>query len=81
MQSVPITTKIISLIQFNSIKYVGNLQQVYDFLWIPWLVYWHKLSQICSVCPNHNPVLSTFLICNNSNRTDATRGAGTAYPS
>jgi len=38
----------------------------------------------CSVCRNHNPVLSSFMtyhpVCNKSNRTGATLGAGTAHP-
>jgi hypothetical protein len=40
-------------------------------------------DQICSVCRNHNPVLSSFMtfhrICNQRNTTDATYGSGTAY--
>jgi len=39
----------------------------------------------CSVCHNHNPVLSSFMtyhrVCNKSNTTGATCGSGTAYPS
>ena len=39
----------------------------------------------CSVRRNHNPVLSSFMtyhrVCNKSNRTGATRGTGTTYPS
>jgi len=38
--------------------------------------------RICFVCPNHNPVLSSFMTyhraCNKSNKTGATCGAGTA---
>ena len=40
---------------------------------------------ICSVCSNHNLVLSSFItyrwICNKSNTTDAINRAGTSYPS
>ena len=39
----------------------------------------------CSVCRNHNPVLSSFMtynsVCNKSNRTGAIRGTWTAHPS
>jgi len=45
----------------------------------------HKWSWICSVCRNHNPALSSFMTCyqrcDKSNSTDATSGAGIAYPS
>ena len=46
----------------------------------------HNRSQIlCSVCRNHNPVLSSLVTyqweCNKSNTTGATSGAGTANPS
>jgi len=41
-------------------------------------------SRICSVCSNHNPVLSSFManhrVSNKNNTTDATCGAGTIYP-
>jgi hypothetical protein len=44
-----------------------------------------KWPWICSVCHNNNLVLSSYMtyhrICNNSNMTGATSGAGTAYPS
>ena len=43
----------------------------------------HKWPQICSVCRNHNSVLSSFMIYhrvyNKSNMTDATSGTGTYY--
>ena len=39
----------------------------------------------CFGCLNHNPLLSSFMtfqqVCNKSNTTDATGGAGTTYPS
>ena len=45
----------------------------------------HKWPRKCSVCPNHNRILSSFMayhrVYNNSNTTSVTRGAGTAYPS
>ena len=45
----------------------------------------HKWPCICSICCNHNPVLSSFMtyhwVCNKSNTTCATCGAGTLYPS
>jgi hypothetical protein len=40
--------------------------------------------RVCSVCRNHNPVLSSFMtyhqVCNKSNATDVICGAGTVYP-
>ena len=40
---------------------------------------------ICSVCRNHDPDVSSFMtyhrVYSNSNTTDVTSGAGTAYPS
>jgi len=45
----------------------------------------HKWPQICAVCRNHNPVVSSFMtyqwVCNKSNMTGATCGPGTAHPS
>ena len=45
----------------------------------------HKWPRICSVCRNHNSVLSLFLtyhwFCSNRNTTGVLCGAGTAYPS
>ena len=45
----------------------------------------HKRPRICSVCRNHNPVLSSIityhLVCNKNNTTGATTGKGTVYPS
>ena len=45
----------------------------------------HKWPRICSVCRNHNPVLSSLRtyhkFCNKSNTTGGTCWAGTAYPS
>jgi hypothetical protein len=45
----------------------------------------HKWPWICSICRNHNPVLSSFMtyhrVCNKSNTTGTTCGTGTAYPS
>jgi hypothetical protein len=43
----------------------------------------HKWSMICSDCRSHNPVLSSIItyhhhVCNKSNTTGATSGAGTA---
>jgi hypothetical protein len=44
-----------------------------------------QMTQICSVCRNYNPVLSSFMTyhrdCNKSNTTRATCGAWTADPS
>ena len=44
----------------------------------------HKWPLICSTCRKHFSVLSSFMIyhrvCNKSNTTGATIGAGTAYP-
>jgi len=44
-----------------------------------------KWPRICSVCRNHNSVLSSFMnyhrFCNKSNTTGATSGTATAYPS
>ena len=44
----------------------------------------HKLQPICSICHNHNPVLSSVMtycqLCSKSNKTGATYGAGFAYP-
>ena len=44
-----------------------------------------KWPRICYICRNHNPVISSFMsyysICNKSNTTDASSGAGTAFPS
>ena len=41
--------------------------------------------KICSVCRNHNPVLSSFMtyhrVCNKRNMTGATCGVGIIYPS
>ena len=41
------------------------------------------LKWICSVCCNHNSVLSSFMtyhwVCNKSNTTSVTCGAGTVY--
>jgi hypothetical protein len=41
--------------------------------------------QICSVCLNHNQVISSFMtyhrVCNKSNTMGATCGAGTEHPS
>ena len=46
---------------------------------------WHKWSRICSAFRNQNLVLSSLItyhcICNMSNTTGATCGAGTSYPS
>ena len=43
---------------------------------------YHKWPEICSICPNHNPVLSSFMTyhwaCNKSSTTSATCGSGTA---
>ena len=43
----------------------------------------HKWPRICPVFRNHNPVLSLFIkyhrVCNKSNTTGATCGAGIAY--
>ena len=43
----------------------------------------HKWPRICLICRNHNLVLSSFMtwVCNKSNMTGATCGAGTAYSS
>ena len=45
----------------------------------------HKWPRICSVCRNHNPVLSSFVayhrVYNRSKTTGATCEAGTSYPS
>ena len=45
----------------------------------------HKCLGICSVCRNHNPVMSSSMtyqrVGNNNNRTDATCGAVKTYPS
>ena len=41
----------------------------------------HKLPQSCSVCRNHNPFLSSFLTCNQSNTTGVSSGAETANSS
>jgi hypothetical protein len=45
----------------------------------------HKWPRICFTCRKHFPVISLFMtyhwVCNSSNRTGATSGAGTAYPS
>ena len=45
----------------------------------------HKWPWICSVCRNYNPFLSSLMtfhwVCNKSNMTSATCGAGTVYPS
>jgi len=44
----------------------------------------YNWPRICYVCRSHNPVLSSFMnyhrVCNKSNTTGATSGAGTAYP-
>ena len=44
-----------------------------------------KWPEICSLCRNHNPVLSSFItdhqIFNKSDTTSATSGAGSVYPS
>ena len=44
--------------------------------------YGASVSQICSVCHNSNRILSSFMtyhrVCNKSNTTSATYGAGTA---
>ena len=43
----------------------------------------HKWPSTCRVCRNHNSVLSLFVtfhrVCNKSNTTSATNGAGTGY--
>ena len=43
------------------------------------------MTKTYSVCRNHNPIISSFMtyhmVCNQSNKTAATNGAGTAYPS
>ena len=45
---------------------------------------YHKWPRICSICRKHFPVLSSFMnyhrICNSSNTTSCTVGAGNAYP-
>ena len=45
----------------------------------------HKRPRICSVCRNHNPVISSYMTyhqgSNKSNMIGATCGARTAYPS
>jgi hypothetical protein len=45
----------------------------------------HKWPRICSVCRNHNPVLSSFMtyqqVCNKSKTTRATCDAGTTHSS
>ena len=45
----------------------------------------HKRPRICSVCRNHNPVLSSIityhLVCNKNKTTGVTTGKGTVYPS
>ena len=44
---------------------------------------WHKWPRICSVCRYHNPVLFLVVtyhwVCNKSNATGATSGAGNTY--
>jgi hypothetical protein len=44
-----------------------------------------QMTQICSVCRNYNPILSSFMVyhrdCNKSSTTHATYGAWAAYPS
>ena len=46
------------------------------------LSFFPMITDICSVCRNHNPVLYSFMayhqICNNNKRTGVTCGAGTA---
>jgi len=48
------------------------------------LVKRYKWPRICSVCSNHNPVLSSFMtyhrICHKSNTMNVTLREGTAYP-
>ena len=45
----------------------------------------HTWARICSVCRNHNQVLSSFMTCHwvciKSRTTGTTSGTGTAYPS
>ena len=44
----------------------------------------HKSPPICSVCRNHNPIISSFRtyhrVCNKNNTTGATCRSGTDYP-
>ena len=66
--------------------FTSKLCAVATVTWLTAMEYLcHKWPRICSVCRNHSPVLSSFMIshrvCNKSNSTGATCGAGTAYPS
>jgi len=50
-----------------------------------WLTDTEYVSRICSTCRKHFPVLSSVMpyhrVCNWSNTTGVTSGAGIAYPS
>ena len=68
---------------FHSIFFFFCCCQLYTMTWFTITEHLcHKWPQICSVCHNHNPVLSSFMtyhwICNKCNTTGATSGAGTA---
>jgi hypothetical protein len=56
---------------------------VHKYLWLEYMRY--KWPRICCTCRKHFPVLSSFMtyhrVCNYINKTGATSGAGTAYPS
>ena len=52
--------------------------------WLTITLYLCHILQICSVCRNHNLVLSSFVtyhqVCDKSSVTGTTCGARTAYP-
>ena len=73
---------------FLEIRLNHNIESFTDatMTWLTVMEYLcHKWSRICSICRNHNLVLSSLItyhwICNKSNTTGAACGAGTAYPS
>jgi hypothetical protein len=70
-------------------KFYGRHHESFTVATMTWLTIMenpcHKIPRKCSTCRKHFPVLSSFMtyirICNQTNTTGATSGAGTAYPS
>ena len=86
-RGLPVAMKLLN--QRSIVKLKPSLRQFYghhhDLFLIVTEYLCHKRPRIFFVGRNHNPVLSSFMtyhmVCNKNNTTDATCGAGSAYPS
>ena len=83
---IPVMVKLLSSLQ----QFYGHLWYIYyvkvsqaTMTWLTVTDYlYHKWPRICCVCRCHNLILSSFMtyhrLCNKSNMTGATSGAGTS---